>query len=86
MLELVLCQILHYWPVRLVVHGFWVLYWFFGFSSPGKTFSPSEEDKRSPRACQCQQDDMNEDEEELEQQYWVEALTQQLTDEDQPVC
>lgn len=31
------------------------------------------------------QDDMDEDEEELEQQSWVEALTQELTDEDQSV-
>lgn len=29
------------------------------------------------------QDDMDEDDEELEQHSWVEALTQELTDEDQ---
>ncbi|KAB5559449.1 hypothetical protein PHYPO_G00029250 [Pangasianodon hypophthalmus] len=135
----VFCRISQFWPVRLVVHGFQALWWFFGFSSPGKAPSPPfEEDKSSPSARQCRsgrkrlgratrfllailprqlqgalgypvctsigcsvspevrcsptkpcgkgskrkQDDMDEDEE-LEQQSWVEALTQELTDEDQ---
>ncbi|KAG7327773.1 hypothetical protein KOW79_009379 [Hemibagrus wyckioides] len=137
----VFCRISQFWPVRLVVNGVRTLWWFFGFSSPGKAASPSsEEDKSSPSARQWRlgrkrlgrttrlllailprplqrvlgypvctsigcsvspevrcsptkpcgkgskrkQDDMDEDEE-LEQQSWVEALNQELTDEDQSV-
>ncbi|KAK3532949.1 hypothetical protein QTP70_004545 [Hemibagrus guttatus] len=123
-----------------IVHGVRTLWWFFGFSSPGKASPSPEEDKSSPSARQWRlgrkrlgrttrlllailprplqralgypvctrigcsvspevrcsptkpcgkgskrkQDDMDEDEE-LEQQSWVEALNQELTDEDQSV-
>ncbi|XP_060720228.1 oogenesis-related [Tachysurus vachellii] len=137
----VFCRISQFWPVRLVVHGVRNLWWFFGFSSPGKAPSaPPEEEKSSPSARQCRlgrkrlgrttrlllailprplqralgysvctsigcsvspdvrcsptkpcgkgskrkQDDLDE-EEELEQQSWVEALNQELTEEDQSV-
>ncbi|KAK3562088.1 hypothetical protein QTP86_027212 [Hemibagrus guttatus] len=136
----VFCRISQFWPVRLVVHGVRTLWWFFGFSSPGKASPSPEEDKSSPSARQWRlgrkrlgrttrlllailprplqralgypvctrigcsvspevrcsptkpcgkgskrkQDDMDEDEE-LEQQSWVEALNQELTDEDQSV-
>ncbi|KAI5101578.1 oogenesis-related [Silurus meridionalis] len=139
----VFCRISQFWPVRFVVHGFRSLWWFLGFSSPGKASSPPcDEDKSSPSARQCRsgrkrlgrttrlllsilprriqsalsfpvctsigcsvspevrcsptkpcgkgnkrkQDDMDDDdaEAELEQQSWVEALNQELTDEDQP--
>ncbi|KAF7703603.1 hypothetical protein HF521_022610 [Silurus meridionalis] len=50
----VFCRISQFWPVRFVVHGFRSLWWFLGFSSPGKASSPPcDEDKSSPSARQC---------------------------------
>ncbi|KAM9461585.1 oogenesis-related [Clarias gariepinus] len=128
----VFCRISQFWPIRLVVHGFRAVWWFFGFSNPSeKQSSPSARQCRSgrkrlgrptrlllailPRQLQSalgypvctsigcsvspdvrcsptkpcgkgskrKQDDMDEDDDdELEQQSWVEALNQELNDED----